>query len=80
MTTAAATRMAIPGKVGPGSLYPSKTMTEVVTTHAASANSNTPAIRIAPRSACSWAALTFEPPEHDYCRCEFDGTVSTEGE
>jgi pimeloyl-ACP methyl ester carboxylesterase len=57
MMTAAATRIAIPRNVGLGSLYPSRLVTEVTATKAASANSRAPTTRAACLSACSWVAL-----------------------
>lgn len=59
MHTAAIIRMAIPRRDGLGSLYPSNAITEVTTTHAASANSSPPAIRAALRSVCTCAALAL---------------------
>ena len=57
MTTAAATKIAIPRNVGLGSLYPSRLVTEVTVTKAARANNKAPATRAARLSASPCAAV-----------------------
>jgi hypothetical protein len=79
ITTAAATRMAIPRNVGSGSLYPSRLVTEVTATKAASANNKTPATRAARFSTSSCFITCTKSPQHYHRREKFDGAVSTEG-
>jgi hypothetical protein len=57
MTAAAAIKIAIPRNVGLGSLWPSRLVTEVTATNAASANNKAPATRAARFSACSFSTL-----------------------